>query len=103
MCADERKKDEESCIATNCKSQEVSPTSLHIPTKAEIHPKNPKGGTPTGSRVKHGACPYAVDHMDIRGGVTLCAIRAVVYGGPDAHLFGRKIKSRFRPSRKIER
>ncbi|KAJ7916358.1 hypothetical protein B0H13DRAFT_1871248 [Mycena leptocephala] len=25
------------------------------------------------------------------------------YGGPDAHLFGRKIKSRFRPSRKIER
>ncbi|KAJ7846795.1 hypothetical protein B0H13DRAFT_2362802 [Mycena leptocephala] len=25
------------------------------------------------------------------------------YGGPDALLFGRKIKSRFRPSRKIER
>ncbi|KAJ7928309.1 hypothetical protein B0H13DRAFT_1860507 [Mycena leptocephala] len=80
MCAHERKKDEESCIATNCKSQEVSATSLHIPTKAEIHPKNPKGGTPTGSRVKHGACPYAVDQMDmIRGGVALCAIRAVVY------------------------
>ncbi|KAJ7854601.1 hypothetical protein B0H13DRAFT_1903563 [Mycena leptocephala] len=27
----------------------------------------------------------------------------VFYGGPDALLFGRKIKSRFRPSRKIER